>query len=411
MTLEIDDPPIEEKKKPARKANPKLSPNASPLDMLRAKFANPEIKKLMERCQTSWGKGSIILGENLPTLHCISTGLVSLDAILGSKGKDRRGIPRGFYTEISGENSAGKSLLAKWIVIQFQRHGLAPGYVNVESPMDLEHMRELGVDFEHLVLIEAKFGERAVAAFTAWAPLLDLMVLDSIGALYSIKQIQEPTKTGKLKEKGPENVTAARTKLVNQCLLNTIDPMAKKMLTFIGINQVRDSFGNFSWAPEKGTTGGNFLKHFQMLHLQCWFGGQIKAGSGDDAQTVGRYVGVTIKKTKMGIERKTTKLPFFYLGGFSPEYDAIEFGLKNKVVKKHKTTLVFGGVELGIGKLQAKDFLENHPDVMRSLWKACEEVGVGEAPTEEDAPTTVADFSSEDIDMILPDDLVNMDEV
>lgn len=406
MPLNEDDPPIKPKKKPARTAKPKTPKTPTALESLQAKFAQGDIKKLADAIGKKWGTGSVHLGDGLPDLHCVPTGMPSLDAILASKGPDRYGIPRGFYTEVSGEKASGKTILGTWILIQFQRHGLAPGMVNVESPSDLAHFAEMGLDLEHFLYVHAKYGERALTAFTLMAQRMDVALLDSWGALYSIKQIQAP-KSINLNEDGPKASAAARSHLVNQTLINSIEPMEQRLFTFVGINQVRDKFGGFSFNPEKDTTGGNFLKHFQMLHLGCWQGKSIKRGD----VRVGREIGVTIRKTKMGIDRLSARIPFFFHGGPSPEYDAVCFGEKNKLLRKIKGKgYVFDGTKMGASRFQAKEFLEEHPDVMSTLMRECRKVGVGEAPE------TVSDeddneFTDDDLDMLLPDDLIDEEDL
>jgi len=403
MAFDPDAPPKKPARKKARRVVPKKSKKVPQgMDLMRQKMQDPKIAAMAAKMKSQFGETSVRIFDGLPEIKTVSTGLIQLDAMIGKKGKERRGLPIGCYTEISGANASGKTVLALHLLGRLQAAGYSSGFVDVELALDAEFAEEMGVEYANLVHCRPKWGEQARDMAMLMAHNLDVMVFDSWGALYSIKQIQEPpkTKSGKIKE--PKATPAARTKLVNQTLINAIEPMETRQFTVIAVNQIRDNFGGFSFSPEKGTTGGNFLKHFQIIHIQVSKGMKQRIKKGDEV--IGRYMHVKIKKSKIGPDGLWCYIPLFYKGGISCEYHAIEYGLETKVIKKKGQTLFFGPTEIGRGKLNAKAFLEENPDVFRRIYKELEKVDTvspQEDPEDDDDVWEDDDLDLEDGDFDL----------
>jgi recombination protein RecA len=108
-------------------------------------------------------KDEIILGtgedENF-ALKVIPTNLIGLDYVIG-----RPGIPAWRITQIAGFEDSGKSLLAQWLMIQFQKE-VSKGvviYINTEYSFDSDFFVKLGGDLSNLIIaspdtLEKVFG-------------------------------------------------------------------------------------------------------------------------------------------------------------------------------------------------------------------------------------------------------------
>ncbi len=360
--------------KPPKKADPKKPANPRGLDLMRKKLQGKRIQTAIERIRHNFGKGSVNLLSGVPEVHTHPTAIPALDAILGVKGPSRRGFPLAMYTEISGENAGGKTILGLYLLSRLQRSGRTCGFVDMEHSLDAEHAIELGVDYEALVYARPRNGEEARDLTLELGRVLDALVVDSWGAFFSVKQVPEEKKTAKAKIAQAKKTPASRANLINETLIGLIDPM-ERGLTTIGLNQVRDAFSaGFSWQPEKDTTGGNFLKHFQGLHLQVGKRGTIKQG---DAK-VGRWIFVRIKKSKYGPDGLYCQIPFFFSGGISPEYSAVEMGLAVKTLKKKGGTapgVYFGPQFLGQDSFAARDFLMENQEIQKQLYDELVQVG------------------------------------
>ena len=75
----------------------------------------------------------------------IPSGCLPLDIIMGG------GYPVGRITEIYGDNSTGKSLLAAQAVAEAQAMGALAVFADVESAVSVPLMAELGVDADSLI--------------------------------------------------------------------------------------------------------------------------------------------------------------------------------------------------------------------------------------------------------------------
>lgn len=100
---------------------------------VKKKVLSPEklkaIESAMGQIEKQFGKGSIMKLSDNRTLdmESVSTGNISLDAVLGIGG-----VPRGRIIEIYGPESSGKTTLATHIMAEFQKLGEAAAMIDAE---------------------------------------------------------------------------------------------------------------------------------------------------------------------------------------------------------------------------------------------------------------------------------------
>lgn len=120
-------------------------------------------------------------------------------------------------------------------------------------------------------------------------------------------------------------------------------------------------FGN----PET-TTGGQALKFYSSVRIDVRRIAQIKKG--DDV--VGNRTKAKVVKNKVAPPFKTAEFDIMYNEGISLAGDIIDTGVKFDIVKKAGNTYAFGEMKLGVGRENAKKFVQENPKVISEIAKA-----------------------------------------
>src|ERR1044072_6482982 len=133
--------------------------------------------------EKQFGKGSILrLGskDSIVPVSVISTGSISLDAVLGVGAS-----PGGHINEIFGPESSGKTTIALQVVAEAQKKGGIAAFIDVEHALDPTYARKLGVDVAKLWVSEPDYGLQAleITSHLISSGQIDVLVVDSVAAL------------------------------------------------------------------------------------------------------------------------------------------------------------------------------------------------------------------------------------
>jgi len=110
------------------------------------------VKDIMARIEKKYGSGTISTGMNW-SIDRISTGILAVDLITGG------GIPVSRITEVFGDPSTGKTLLAlQWLSVVQKSQGTAV-YIATEDDPDPDWAAGTGLDVKDLIYIRTKFLE------------------------------------------------------------------------------------------------------------------------------------------------------------------------------------------------------------------------------------------------------------
>lgn len=120
-------------------------------------------------------------------------------------------------------------------------------------------------------------------------------------------------------------------------------------------------FGN----PET-TTGGQALKFYSSVRIDVRRIAQIKKGE----DVVGNRTKAKVVKNKVAPPFKIAEFDIMYNEGISMVGDLVDTGVKFDVVKKTGNTYAFGEVKLGVGRENAKKFVQENPKVASEITKA-----------------------------------------
>ncbi len=304
--------------------------------------------------EKQFGKGSIMrLGENdslVKDVEAISTGALSLDIALGIGG-----LPKGRIVEIYGPESSGKTTIALSTIAQAQKKGGVVAFVDAEHALDVNYARKLGVNTEDLLISQPDTGEQAleITETLVRSGAIDVLVVDSVAALVPRAEIEG--------EMGDSHM-GLQARLMSQALRKLTGVIARSNTLVIFINQIRMKIGVMFGNPET-TTGGNALKFYASVRLDVRRVGAIKNGE----DVTGNRTAVKVVKNKMAPPFTKVEFDLMYGEGISEAGDLLDLATTANFIEKSGAWYSHNGERMGQGRDQAKQFLKDHPELMKEL--------------------------------------------
>ncbi len=329
----------------------------------------------LTQIEKQFGKGSVMrLGDNArQVVEAIPTGSVALDMAIGIGG-----IPRGRITEIYGTESSGKTTLALQTVAEAQKMGGVCAYVDAEHALDPEYARNIGVKVDQLYVSQPGTGEEALEIMDALVRTgaVDVVVLDSVAALVPRAEIEG--------DMGDSHV-GVQARLMSQALRKIGGSVSKTNTAAIFINQLREKIGVMYGNPET-TPGGRALKFWASVRLEVRRVETIKQGS----DPVGSRTRVKVVKNKVAPPFKQVEFDIMFGKGISRIGGLLDLAVERGLVTRAGTWFTYGDVRLGQGRENARNFLEQNPDLLEELDAKVRELAV--------VSTGIADDATEDTD-------------
>jgi recombination protein RecA len=299
-----------------------------------------------------FGDGTVMkLGDSERLkVDAIPTGSLSLDIALGIGG-----VPRGRITEIYGPESSGKTTVCQHIIAEAQKAGGIAAFIDVEHALDPRYAARCGVNVDDLYISQPDTGEQAleIAEALIRSGAMDVVVIDSVAALVPRAEIEG--------EMGDSHV-GLQARLMSQALRKLVGAINSSNTSLIFTNQLRQKIGVMFGNPET-TTGGMALKFYASVRLDIRRLEGIKQGG----TTVGSRTRVTVKKNKMAAPFRMAEFDIMYNKGISKAGDILDLGATMNIIEKRGAFYSFEGMRLGQGRENAKEFLENSPDVARRI--------------------------------------------
>ena len=297
------------------------------------------------------GKGAVIkMGEKPPRdVPVVSTGLLSVDLILGIGG-----IPKGRIIEVYGPESSGKTTIALQIVAQVQKAGGIGGYIDAEHALDPIYAKKLGINIDELYVSQPDNGEQAldICESMVRSGAIDIVVVDSVAALVPKAEIEG--------EMGQSHM-GVQARLMSQALRKLAGFINKNDCAVIFINQLRDKIGGYGGGET--TSGGRALKFYASVRIDVRKADLIKVGTA----VTGSRVKIKIAKNKLAPPFKTCEMDIMYGLGISREGDILDLGVEEKIVHKGGAWFSYDDTRLGQGRENAKNFLVANPHICREI--------------------------------------------
>jgi recombination protein RecA len=264
-------------------------------------------------------------------------------------------MPRGRVVEIYGPESSGKTTLALQVIAQAQKMGGLAAFVDAEHALDSSYAQKLGVDLDALLVSQPDNGEQAleIVEVLVRSGSVDVVVVDSVAALVPRAEIEG--------EMGEAQV-GLQARLMSQALRKLTGVVSKSKTCLIFINQLREKIGVMFGNPET-TTGGRALKFYASVRVDIRRIASIKDGD----TVIGGRTRVKVVKNKLAPPFREAEFDVMYGEGISREGDLLDLAVEHKVVEKSGAWFAYNGERLGQGRENAKGFLRDNPDMLRTI--------------------------------------------
>jgi recombination protein RecA len=115
-------------------------------------------------------------------------------------------------------------------------------------------------------------------------------------------------------------------------------------------------------SPET-TTGGNALKFYASVRLDIRRIGAIKNGE----EVTGNMTRVKVVKNKVAPPFREAEFEIMYGQGISREGEIVELGSAQNIIEKSGAWYAYKGNRIGQGKDNAKNYLQQNPEVAREI--------------------------------------------
>lgn len=230
----------------------------------------------------------------------LSTGCLALDVIMGG------GLPVGRVTEIYGDTSTGKSLLAEQVAAYTQQQGHLVVYLDPENAVSIDMMKEVGVDPDNLIYyspdtVEEIFDimEKTISIKEKQDPdKILLIVWDSIAATSAKQELED--------EVGKANY-GLHAKLISQGLRRITRLISKGRVCCLFLNQTRQKIG-VMFGDDEATFGGKAVPFHSSIRVRLKKGQKIKSAD----KVTGIMTQATVVKNKLAVPFRQATLPIFF---------------------------------------------------------------------------------------------------
>ena len=240
---------------------------------------NQIIAETMCSINRCFGPGTIRRGDEYPIQDRFYTGIASLDRLTG-------GIPSGRIVELFGENSSGKTTLARFLAES------AGEVLYMDADNGLGGVRGMNVMYPETL-------EDALRAVEIAAPAFDAVVIDSLTAL--------PTRAEAELDIGDFYTKSSAAVVLSRALPRLVPVLLKNRCAMILVTQLRDIPGVMYGRPDK-PSGGRALRHYASLRIEVRRLEITKHGR----ECTGQRIRATGQKNKCGVPFRTAELQLVF---------------------------------------------------------------------------------------------------
>jgi len=307
------------------------------------------LESALAQIEKQYGKGSVMkLGDTSAnmSIETVSTGSISLDIALGLGG-----VPKGRIVEIYGPESSGKTTVALHMVSEVQKTGGIAGFIDAEHALDPAYAKKIGVDIDNLYISQPDNGEQAleITEMMVRSGAVDIVIVDSVAALVPKAEIDG--------DMGDSHV-GLQARLMSQALRKLTAVVSKTNCIVIFINQLREKVGVMFGNPET-TTGGRALKFYSSVRLDVRRTQSLKQGD----EVIGNHVRVKVVKNKVAPPFKEAEFDIMFGKGISREGDILDVAANEGIIVKSGAWYAYKDAKIGQGRENAKQYLQDHPEV------------------------------------------------
>jgi recombination protein RecA len=249
----------------------------------------------------------------------LPTGCLVLDWMTGG------GLPVGRFTEIHGDESTGKTLIASQVAALVQQNGGIVMYIDTEARIFLEMMEEVGINKDELIyaapdtieqvfmLIEStlkhKIAMEEAGTVAKNTPML--VVWDSIAATTAMAEEAAGIE---------QHHIGIHARKIGQGMRKIGRLLAEANACGLFLNQTRTKIG-VMFGDDVATPGGKSVDFYSSVRIRLKHGGQIKDGNA----VVGMNTRAKVIKSSVCVPFREAELPIFFGHGISDGLAAYEW--------------------------------------------------------------------------------------
>lgn len=300
--------------------------------------------------QKDFGRDRIIDTKDSERLEKWLLRSISLNYLFGG------GFPKGRVVEFSGEESAGKTLLAILIAIEIQRQGGFVVFYDYEYAFDPDFYESLGLSLEKdkFILIQPDYLEEGLTIVERFAKTgkASLQIIDSSNSAKSKAEDE--------KEHG-EFTMGSSARAWSTGLKKSVGILSKNKSSLIIVSQIRLKIG-VSFGDPRVRGVGNSIKFYSSIRCD------VKR-AGYDEDTAKDVTGINMKikafKNKCGTPMREIELNLDFADGLDYEKEVADFSISLGLVEKAGSWIM---VKEGL-KFQGKDNFAKHLKTDKALFE------------------------------------------
>ena len=307
-----------------------------------------EVKTALQRINAVFKETVVVAANVVEPVETISTGLVSLDRVLGQGG-----LPIGRFIEVYGPAGVGKTTLALQYVAAVQAGNHQCAYIDMEQALDARYAAQLGVKLDDLVFSQPSNGHHAlkIAIDLVKTGLFKLIVVDSVASLTPMEEANGEVTDVQM---------GALPRLMGKALRILAPLLLQHRCSILFINQIRSTMAQ--WGASETTSGGHSLKFAASVRLDLRKKGDVKQGD----EFIGTSVKIKAVKNKQATPFRETIIDLLYGKGFSKWSDLINLVLDMELATQAGAWITYKEQKYQ-GKKGFADYLKATPEEVKEL--------------------------------------------
>lgn len=323
-----------------------------------------------------------MIGDISKKIDFISSGSWVVNRLIGNGELDGTpgGIPRGFVTEIYGNEGCGKTTLALHAAKQAQEEGGLVIFADFEFSLRAQrkYIQNIGVNiddpslFLHLEPTNFEDGVKTIGkAIIALKPAL--VIIDSVTAMLPKSTFEadadETTQIGQ------------QARLMGTFLNWVTTRLGKYNTSLILLNQLRSVIkaSKYVAGPNEITSGGRAVRYFTALRIELKATSKIEKVTADsditgvrEEKLVNQEVKAIVRKNKLDVPYKSGPIYITFGEGIDNILSLVSLAEGMKIIKKtggwYEWVDPKGEHSFKVqGKQKVKQHLEENPEVLEAL--------------------------------------------
>lgn len=245
---------------------------------------------------------TLLADESSPCVvsEWLSTGCVALDKIMGG------GLPVGRITEIYGDTSTGKSLIAAQVAAMAQQADWLVTYVDTETAVSIPIMKDVGVDIDNLIYYAPDTVEEVFQCFQDAIEIKNKLAKD-MGMLLIWDSVAASSTRREMEQEYGKSQMGQGANTISQGLRKITRLFSRNRICALFLNQTREKIGVL-FGDNETTYGGKALPFYASIRLRLKLGQKLKTGK----RVIGLSTRASTVKNKVAMPFLGCELPIYF---------------------------------------------------------------------------------------------------